>query len=591
MTTNYHTPIATGATNAPGTINVPLAALDSALSALSGAGGAFTLANGGTSNTTLAVDSATGFVIGATVVYAYGGSGAIEYNTIANISSNTITLTNTPTGAISDNAVIAQVTPDVAAISSAINTNQALTASSAFGIVERDSYNVKAYGAIADGSTHPLSDFYASLAAAQVDYPHATALTNEMDWAAIQLAVNSALTQGANPGGRVIVPTGIYLIDQEIALPGQVQLIGNARGSTTIRASGMTFSGKIAMVSLGITGSATLAHGTRIENLVLDANNIAASVCVYSELIQELSGIIRCELIEYVRYGIWFQKVAGASAQNFTLRDLELIGGASATSATIPIFLDLGGVGGRGIDGLTITGSVTVDTALRVEGCRTSVFERMHFENCGIGMLIGSTTACNGLIVQGVDGVASCTTLAKVSSGSANSGITFIGLNKNSGTNTIFDEPAGITVTDGIVGFYTTGDITAPGGYRIVIDDFYQDNVAASQTDVTLGSGSRSGLSAGPAFIASRAGSVTGIVVYSNAARTAGTLTVEVKKNGAATGLTAVLDGTNTTLKATYQVKGADTFVAGDRITAAITTDGSWAPTTADIRVVVELEQ
>lgn len=48
------------------------------------------------------------------------------------------------------------------------------------------------FGAIGDGSSHPLSNYFGTLAAAQVVYPHATSLTNELDWAAIQAAINAA---------------------------------------------------------------------------------------------------------------------------------------------------------------------------------------------------------------------------------------------------------------------------------------------------------------------------------------------------------------------------------------------------------------
>jgi hypothetical protein len=53
-------------------------------------------------------------------------------------------------------------------------------------------FNAKDYGAIADGNSHPLSGYFGSLAAAQVVYPHATALTQELDWAASQMAINQA---------------------------------------------------------------------------------------------------------------------------------------------------------------------------------------------------------------------------------------------------------------------------------------------------------------------------------------------------------------------------------------------------------------
>lgn len=77
-------------------------------------------------------------------------------------------------------------------------------------------------------------------------------------------------------------------------------------------------------------------------------------------------------------------------------------------------------------------------------------------------------------------------------------------------------------------------------------------------------------------------GSVVAIMVNSTEARTAGTATFEVFKNGTGIGLTAVLDGTNTTKKVTTQAFGTDTFVAGDVLDIRVTTS-SWTPTTADV--------
>jgi len=114
---------------------------------------------------------------------------------------------------------------------------------------------------------------------------------------------------------------------------------------------------------------------------------------------------------------------------------------------------------------------------------------------------------------------------------------------------------------------------------------FFQDNVAASQSAVSLSDGMST-----RGYSVPRAGSVLGVVVTSNEARTAGTLTITVFIGGTNTGFTAVLDGTNTTTKATLQAKDLDTFVAGDLIRTVITTDASWAPTTADINVTVEVE-
>lgn len=90
-----------------------------------------------------------------------------------------------------------------------------------------DVVNVCEFGAIGDGSSHPLSESYSTLAEAQAVYPHVTALTDETDWAAIQAALNT--------GKNVFVPGGNYSINQTIAIriQGQ-QLYGKGTYTTTL---------------------------------------------------------------------------------------------------------------------------------------------------------------------------------------------------------------------------------------------------------------------------------------------------------------------------------------------------------------------
>ncbi|MCA1569302.1 MAG: hypothetical protein LC798_03060 [Chloroflexi bacterium] len=61
---------------------------------------------------------------------------------------------------------------------------------------------------VGNGASKPLSGFYGTLAAAQAAYPHATALTNELDWAAAQAAANS--------GARSVAYNGHYITNREI---------------------------------------------------------------------------------------------------------------------------------------------------------------------------------------------------------------------------------------------------------------------------------------------------------------------------------------------------------------------------------------
>ncbi|KXH75407.1 MAG: hypothetical protein AM326_03385 [Candidatus Thorarchaeota archaeon SMTZ-45] len=132
-----------------------------------------------------------------------------------------------------------------------------------------------------------------------------------------------------------------------------------------------------------------------------------------------------------------------------------------------------------------------------------------------------------------------------------------------------------------------TGDMNAPSGTAMELTYWYQDNVAASQTDAVL---NMDGNTSRPEVPTIRSGSVIGIALYTNEARSAGTLTADVTVDGTKTGLTAVLDDATQT-KTTTQAKDTDTFTAGQRIGVKLTTDGTWAPITADITVTVLVEQ
>ena len=106
----------------------------------------------------------------------------------------------------------------------------------ALGSYLMDRVSVKDFGAIGDGASHPLSSRYATLAAAQAVYAHATALTDEIDWCAAQAAVNAAITR-ANRTGRVYFPPGDYLFNR----PLMIELVNGL----TIEGAGASWSGSV----------------------------------------------------------------------------------------------------------------------------------------------------------------------------------------------------------------------------------------------------------------------------------------------------------------------------------------------------------
>lgn len=110
----------------------------------------------------------------------------------------------------------------------------------------------------------------------------------------------------------------------------------------------------------------------------------------------------------------------------------------------------------------------------------------------------------------------------------------------------------------------------------LITAPFSHPNAAASWTDQEIyrhGGGDTALLY----LVAPFAGSLIGLSVRTEGARTAGTLTAGWSKNGALQTLTTDIDGTDTQKSYASQVPQTETFDAGDEIGAMVTTDGTWA--------------
>jgi hypothetical protein len=223
--------------------------------------------------------------------------------------------------------------------------------------------------------------------------------------------------------------------------------------------------------------------------------------------------------------------------------------------------------------------------------------------NYAVDMQGGNSSFIGGQITNNAIGGIKLSSTGPVIIGAEVSNNTGIGILVNSGNATVVGN-IGTANTGGDLGYGSSGNRASTvrantflsagtgvvTGDRYVIDGWYQDNVVASQTDVALARLATT-TEAPTRWIAGRGGCVTAVWVKSSLARTAGTLTVKIFNNGSVVGsLTAVLDGTNTTFKATTQNKGTTNFVAGDELELRVTTDAGWLPVTADIRAAMEIE-
>jgi hypothetical protein len=89
-------------------------------------------------------------------------------------------------------------------------------------------------GTVHDLNSHPLSGYYSSLAAAQVDYPFATSLTNEVDWCAwmaalLYIYVNQPVGGPGRQNGGTLYADGCYVVDQTIQCNiAAIEIVGSA---------------------------------------------------------------------------------------------------------------------------------------------------------------------------------------------------------------------------------------------------------------------------------------------------------------------------------------------------------------------------
>lgn len=87
------------------------------------------------------------------------------------------------------------------------------------------SISAKDCGAIGDGTSHPLSERYATLGAAQAVYAFVTSLTQEIDWAAITLSINLASAARID----AYLDGGLYLVGERINVPANTRWRGPGR--------------------------------------------------------------------------------------------------------------------------------------------------------------------------------------------------------------------------------------------------------------------------------------------------------------------------------------------------------------------------
>lgn len=102
--------------------------------------------------------------------------------------------------------------------------------------------NVKDFGATLDGTLRPLSQFYSTLEEAKAVYPFVTSLTQSVDYAAIQAAVNT--------GRTVYIPYGFAFVNSTIYIGNSTKIIGEGNPQINRAQTFISVDGNISLFAL-----------------------------------------------------------------------------------------------------------------------------------------------------------------------------------------------------------------------------------------------------------------------------------------------------------------------------------------------------
>lgn len=322
-----------------------------------------------------------------------------------------------------------------------------------------DAFNVMDFGAVGTGTPTALSTRYGSLAAAQSVYPFVASLSQECDYAAIQLAIN---TMWASPhkGGTVFHPPGNYLTNTAIDIGNHEsgsnntngRIVGVSRYSSYINGNvpnGMIFyqddgvngPGEISDLALINTSDWIGSGGLRLSN----------STCAFNRV--QFGGMISV-LLPFNIYDVRFNSCSGGASSNATTGYNGTLGIAGSTFS---------------ISGWRSTNPLM--TAFTLQGSDTAHMSSIGVENVVVAFLIGAKTGwASHCTVSGdvltVGGTVASTDVAnpQFSPGQILFGK---GLDLPTWANDPFDSTGGVTITDDNS---TDGTLTGTGfagTYRI----------------------------------------------------------------------------------------------------------------------------
>lgn len=363
-------------------------------------------------------------------------------------------------------------------------------------------FSVNRLNGIRMADQFPGKDAGSKLAAAIADLPLVGGVVDARGLVGAQ-TVSSDFFAG-RPGVLLLLGNATYTTSVPIVVPDKSRIVGIGRGDpgtfgTVLRAAS-TLPASSYVVKLG---GNDLAFGTRIENLTVDCNHVAGCGGVFSDTINEQSGLRHVLIINYLTKGIFVSAVNGA--QNYFMEDLEVVPSASAPPTAIGIHLR------RSV--FQTVSRVTVNGA--TEG----------FGNCGQGIYLDDASGfMSGIHVErceiAVDIAANCVVLsgavvgpfasvgARIQPGRQNLFLTALSIGGGPATFTLLSDPQNnVSISAATLpqlGFYAVGDgftksfLTSTGAANSRINNLTFIGPTPSVPPGQVGLGASLAITAGP---------------------------------------------------------------------------------------------
>jgi hypothetical protein len=270
---------------------------------------------------------------------------------------------------------------------------------------------------------------------------YAAAPSGGDDTLALQATMNAFVG-----GGSLILRKGTYLLRSQLKVPNKVTIRGQGRSATTLSADPAHFPANTPVVRLG-NGAVGLAFASRLEHLTVDCSNIAGSTGIYSNEIQEMSGISFCVVAGFALHGVHCE----GNCANYEIDNCEIY--PTSTGATNGLFLDTS-FGANVVRRTTVGVSGHLAAGVYVkDGCVTVL--SLHVEDCTDGVLYdGADGAVIG--VSGPTASNNVTNLVRMCANSRHLSVTAI--TRNGATNAIKDDFFGKTIKEKFVQSCILGD-------------------------------------------------------------------------------------------------------------------------------------